>query len=84
MNARSRNKQAAWEFIEWATGKEFLLRSAMEGNMNPTRASMWDDPTFIVYTCPWGDFRKISRQLAEQIGEVFVTPATNYLQVANR
>ena len=40
MNSRSREKDAAWEFMEWATGKSHLLRSAFEGNMNPTpRAS---------------------------------------------
>jgi len=58
MNARSRNKQAAWDFIEWATSREFLLRSAFEGNMNPTRASVWNDPAFIDYTEPWGTFTR--------------------------
>ena len=46
MNAHSREKDTAWAFIEWATGRPFLLRSAFEGNMNPTCASVWDDPKF--------------------------------------
>ena len=38
MNSRVRDRDAAWRFVEWATGREFLLRSAFEGNMNPTRS----------------------------------------------
>ena len=84
MNARSGNKQAAWDFIEWASSREFLLRSAFEGNMNPTRASVWNDPAFVRHTEPWGDFYKVSRGLAEQTGQVLVTPAVNYLDIATR
>jgi multiple sugar transport system substrate-binding protein len=84
MNARSRNKKAAWDFIAWATSREFLLRSAFEGNMNPTRASVWNDPAFMKYTEPWGDFYKVSRKLVEELADVRVTPAANYLQIASR
>jgi multiple sugar transport system substrate-binding protein len=84
MNARSRNKQAAWDFIEWATSREFLLRSAFEGNMNPTRKSVWDDPLFIERTERWGDFYKVSRNLVEELGQVLVTPVVNYLDIATR
>jgi len=84
MNARSRNKLAAWDFIEWATSKDFLLRSAFEGNMNPTRVSIWDDPTFIQHTQSWGNFYPVSRQLVEELGQVLVTPAGNYLDLATR
>ncbi|WP_455383476.1 ABC transporter substrate-binding protein [Salinispira pacifica] len=84
MNSRSRNKRAAWDFVEWATGREFLLRSVFEGNMNPTRLSIWDDPEFIRYTSTWGNFYDVSRRLVEELGSVLVTPVTNYLQVADR
>jgi multiple sugar transport system substrate-binding protein len=84
MNSRSREKPAAWDFIEWATGKEFLLRSAFEGNMNPTRASVWNDPAFVKMAEPWGDFYQVSRRLVENLGQVLVTPAGNYLALATR
>jgi multiple sugar transport system substrate-binding protein len=84
MNARSRNKKTAWDFIEWATGREFLLRSAFEGNMNPTRSSVWNDPAFIKHTASWGDFYQVSKKLAGEIGQVLVTPAVNYLAIATR
>jgi len=84
MNARSRSKQAAWDFIEWASGSEFLLRSAIEGNMNPTRASVWDAPAFVQHTSAWGDFANISRQLVGGLGQVLVTPSARYLEIASR
>jgi multiple sugar transport system substrate-binding protein len=84
MNARSRDKQAAWDFMEWATSREFLLRSTFEGNMNPTRVSVWNDPAFIKRTEQWGDFYKVSRKLVAELGQVLVTPAANYLDIATR
>jgi multiple sugar transport system substrate-binding protein len=84
MNARSRNKQAAWRFMEWATGREFLLRSAFEGNMNPTRRSIWADPGFVAHAGKWDGFYNVSHDLVERSGRVLVTPATNYLQIATR
>jgi multiple sugar transport system substrate-binding protein len=84
MNARSRNKKAAWDFMEWATSREFLLRSVFEGNMNPTRASIWNDPAFIQHTQAWGNFYQTSKTLVEGLGQVLVTPAANYLEIATR
>ena len=84
MNAHSKNKLAAWDFIEWATSKDFLLRSAFEGNMNPTRTSIWNDPEFIEHTQTWGDFYQVSRKLIEELGDVLVTPSGSYRQIATR
>ena len=84
MNSRSREKDAAWEFMEWATGKSHLLRSAFEGNMNPTAASVWDDATFQERAEGWGDFVAVSRHLVENVAQVLVTPAVNYIDIARR
>ncbi|MEV5674858.1 sugar ABC transporter substrate-binding protein [Streptomyces sp. NPDC052164] len=41
MNARSRNKPAAWLFLQWATGKDHLLRGAVQDNhIDPVRRSV--------------------------------------------
>ena len=84
MNTRARDKDAAWQFFEWATGREFLRRSAFEGNMNPTRSSIWDDERFREHTSAWGGFYDVARTLVEREAFVLVTPAANYLEVANR
>jgi multiple sugar transport system substrate-binding protein len=82
MNSHSRNKDAAWRFIEWATSRDFLLRAAFEGNMNPTRASVWEDPRFVAHARQWDGFYDVSHDLIFKAGRVLVTPATNYLQFA--
>jgi ABC-type glycerol-3-phosphate transport system substrate-binding protein len=84
MNANSPDKNTTWEFMEWATGKSLLLRSAFEGNMNPTRASVWEDSRFQERAAAWGDFAGVARQLAENVSDVLVTPAVNYIDIARR
>jgi multiple sugar transport system substrate-binding protein len=84
MNARSRNKAEAWRFIQWASSKAFLLRSAFEGNMNPTRRSTWDHPSFREASKTWGNFYKVARQLVEHDARVLITPTPHYRQVATR
>jgi multiple sugar transport system substrate-binding protein len=84
MNSRARDRDAAWRFVEWATGKEFLHRSVFEGNMNPTRTSIWDDERFRERTAGWGAFHDVARTLVERDAFVLVTPAANYLEIAKR
>jgi multiple sugar transport system substrate-binding protein len=84
MNAHSRDKSTAWEFMEWATGKSLLLRSASEGNMNPTRKSVWEDTSFQERASSWGDFATVARHLVDEVADVLVTPAVNYIDVARR
>ncbi|MDB5054084.1 MAG: sugar transporter substrate-binding protein [Bacilli bacterium] len=43
MNAKAANKDAAWEFIKWATSKEIVLKTQQKGNPG-ARASVWDKP----------------------------------------
>lgn len=47
MNSGSKNKDASWLFMQWATGKEFLTTGAVDYSMvNPVRASIWENPDF--------------------------------------
>ncbi len=84
MNARCRDKGAAWRFMKWASGRAFLLRAAFEGNMNPTRTSVWEDESFRRAAAGWGNFYEVSRRLAETDGRVLVTPTEKYRLVAER
>ncbi|CAG7651937.1 hypothetical protein PAESOLCIP111_06423 [Paenibacillus solanacearum] len=43
MNSKSANKDAAWEFIKWATSKEVVLQTQQKGNPG-ARMSVWDKP----------------------------------------
>jgi multiple sugar transport system substrate-binding protein len=84
MNTRARDRDIAWRFVEWATGAEFLHRSTFEGNMNPTRRSVWDDERFRAHTATWGAFHDVARTLIEHEAAVLVTPAPNYIAIATR
>jgi ABC-type glycerol-3-phosphate transport system substrate-binding protein len=52
--------------------------------MNPTRASVWDDPRVTEHVAGWGDFAAVSRELVESRARVVVTPAPNYIAIAER
>ena len=84
VNARTRDLESAWRFVEWATSTDFLRRSAYEGNMNPTRRSTWDDDEFRAHAQGWDGFYDVARDLVEDEATVLVTPAPNYRQVATR
>lgn len=43
INERSEKKEAAWAFIEWATGKDIVLKQQQKGNPG-ARSSVWDNP----------------------------------------
>lgn len=42
MNSASKKKQAAWLFLQWATGKEAMSKAAEVGFSDPTRQSVFD------------------------------------------
>ena len=42
MNSASKNKLAAWLFIQWATGKEAMGKAASQVFPDPTRKSVFD------------------------------------------
>lgn len=76
LNSRCTRRQAAWRFIEWAAGKEFLLRSAFEGNMNPTRRSSWEDARFRQAAAGWDGYYQADRQLLETHARVLPPPTS--------
>lgn len=84
MNARSAVPDAAWEFMEWASSHEFLTRAALQGNMNPTRRSTWADPEFAQRARQWHGFPDVAMELVNDLADVLVTPAVNYIDVARR
>jgi multiple sugar transport system substrate-binding protein len=84
MNARSEVPDAAWEFMAWAASSEFLTQAALQGNMNPTRRSTWTNPEFGARARQWHEFPDVAMALVGELGEVLVTPALNYIEVARR
>lgn len=47
MNSYSKQKPAAWYWLQWATGKDYLTKAAIEyAVVNPVRKSIWENPNF--------------------------------------
>ena len=55
INKATRNKEAAWLFIEWATAQRTLLNATLGyRNYNPSRASVTNDPRVQEVMGAWG------------------------------
>jgi multiple sugar transport system substrate-binding protein len=44
MSANAPHKDAAWEFIKWATSKDIVLKTQSQGTVPGARQSVWDQP----------------------------------------
>jgi multiple sugar transport system substrate-binding protein len=56
INKATKNKAAAWLFVEWATAQRTLLNATIGyGNYNPSRASITGDPRVRQIMGSWGE-----------------------------
>ncbi len=56
MNSATKNKGAAWLFIQWATSPRTLLNATVDyKNYNPTRMSVMNDPRTQKIMAGWGN-----------------------------
>jgi ABC-type glycerol-3-phosphate transport system substrate-binding protein len=56
MSKATKNKEAAWYFIQWATSQRTLLNATVEfRNYNPSRASVMNDPRTQKVLGSWGN-----------------------------
>lgn len=83
MNSAARDKRGAWGFIEWASSPAFLARAALEGNMNPTRFSTWDDERFRHASSAWNGYGDNSLEILRTGARVLPKPMPEYLTVAS-
>jgi len=86
MNAKSKNKEAAWLFIQWVTSKDTLLKSALYGNLDPVRKSVWEHPQVVEMTSRWdnGNWRAVVTQMLEKYAAWYPTPQTELVAVWDR
>ena len=86
MNSRSKHKGAAWYFIQWVTSKEILLKSALYGNLDPVRKSVWEHPDVVKMTEAWGGgtWRKVVTQMLEKYAAWRPTPQTELIAMWTR
>jgi multiple sugar transport system substrate-binding protein len=77
MNSASEQKGAAWTFMQWLTSAPTLLKTHLNGNMNPVRSSSWKDPELSKLVDSWGEtpgqYRKVVEETAK-IAEIRYPP----------
>lgn len=75
MNAGSQNKDAAWYFMQWATGKDFLTTGAVDYAMvNPVRASIWENEDFQAKMAEQTNYLETFNTIIENGARIQFTP----------
>lgn len=75
MNAGSQKKDAAWYFMQWATGKDFLTTGAVDYSMvDPVRASIWENEDFQAKMAEQTDFLPTFNTIMSNDAKIQFTP----------
>lgn len=67
MTSASKEKNAAWLWLQWASSKDILTRSAVKGNINPCRISVAEAPEVMEYMEDWGDYQETYIYLLDEV-----------------
>jgi ABC-type glycerol-3-phosphate transport system substrate-binding protein len=66
MSKATKNKEAAWYFIQWATSARTLLNATVEfRNYNPSRASVMNNPQVQKIMGGWGNYLSVVQKNLE-------------------
>lgn len=70
INSASKNKDAAWLFLQWLTSKDVITRTNIAGNMNPVRASSWESAELMSIVEKWGETPGQYIEVMKEMGKV--------------
>jgi multiple sugar transport system substrate-binding protein len=70
INSASKNKDAAWLFLQWLTSKDVITRTNIAGNMNPVRASSWESAELMTIVEKWGETPGQYIEVMKEMGKV--------------
>jgi multiple sugar transport system substrate-binding protein len=83
MNAGSKKKDAAWLFMQWATGKDFLTTAVVEPQytmVNPVRQSVIDNPAFQERMEFHTDYMSTLKTISEGDMRIHFTPSPIFFE----
>lgn len=83
MNNNSDNPDAAWLFIQWASGKEEMKQLIRDGVINPTRASVANSEVMGELAKDWPGFLEVL-DANSRIAEWRWNPSTRFSEAGNR
>lgn len=81
----SRNKEAAWEFVKWATSQDVMLRIAIDGNyVAATRQSVIADAAYQAkYDFADGQLLSATRQMLEERKPTYIPAIPEWGELAD-
>jgi multiple sugar transport system substrate-binding protein len=81
----AKNKEAAWQFIQWATSSEIELQSAKLGpRSDVTRTSTWGSEEFRALKQDWGDWSDVTQASLEESDPDYRPRISNWPAVGDR
>ncbi len=84
MASASKNKDAAWIFLEWAASKQQLEKAITLGNINPTRQSLANSDTMKQYTAKWGDYSQAWQDILSKYAKWRYITSPKYPEMGDR
>ncbi len=83
--ADSENKEAAWQFVQWATSADIQLRSALLGpRSDVTRTSVWESEEFKELKAGWGNWSEVTLASLEESVPDYRPRIPNWTEVGDR
>lgn len=80
MNSYSEKKPAAWYWLQWATGKEFLTTAAVKyATVNPIRKSIWENKDFLARLDNFDGYLEQYQNLIDGTG-IHFTPQSRFFE----
>jgi len=83
MSKASKNQNATWLWMQWMSKKDVLVRTALIGNINPTRASVAKAPEVLKYMETW-DYLPTMVTLLDKYAKMRWLPMKETPQIGDR
>lgn len=84
ISSASQNKEAAWLFTQWATGKDVLEKAIPLHNINPTRQSLANSETMKKYTADWGNYNEAWQEILAKYAKWRYMASPKFPEIGDR
>lgn len=69
MNAASKNKDEAWQVLQYLTSKDVMIDQHLQGSMEPVRQSAWENEDVIALINGYGEFEGQYYDVVKAMGD---------------
>ena len=69
MNAASKNKDEAWQVLQYLTSKDVMIDQHLQGSMEPVRYSAWEDEGVVALINGYGEYEGQYYEVVKTMGD---------------